>query len=548
MPYGGREETRNAVIQRMLDLGMTTSAGIPLAGHVPGKFFVDGMGATAIWAKTELYAGRMSVEEFVNQVRLAQNMQPRRFASIISSGSGPTKLGSAYQQTTDPKGPGPAIVKGLHSLYDFGKTIGQLELGHDNVPGVGHDRPTVGPGTGRSFTPTWGYGTTLSSDDSRPRSFQTQKRTIDQSPVGGHTGAGSTMFGGKTSPMRPKGSIPTGGEGHDNIPGVGHDATGTRGFSTDAYRAGARRIRRYPTKRTSYHKRKARTTKRKATRRRTRQRTWVDSLNDPCHVIGMKIPDGQIFPTRTAQIKIIRTLTVDGTGGRIIVEVNPLDLQWKLDDAGATSHLVHYPTLNGSGVVTSDPGVLWTKTLQDNEPDIGNLHTQAVEMRVVSACMKAHFMGNTHDDQGTITGGQLKGATWFDDDLAAPGFGTINSIDQFQDSTNSKVFPLREGCEVKWAPANTSDTEFTKINPVKTAANNSVRAESSAIAIAVNGAKNDSVPIRLEIFINVEYTPRHGVSTGTKSAGLLPWVLRMASEWAAVPEFMVHKVCSTTIA
>ncbi len=537
---------------------MTTSAAVPLAGHVPFGGYLRG--PQAQWAMTEFLAGRLGVTEYVDAVQLAARMAPRDSINLVSSGTRGIQTAGAYQGVQ--RGPGPFIVKGLHSLYDFGKSIADLYAGHDGADPSGHDSGsrtiTTGYAGGHQYL-GGGYDMTLNGMGGREG---TVKRNIPTGGTAGHTGAGSTMFSGAGTASdpyvgtgRPKGVIP----GYDGNPG-GHDdgmtqypnlarmgtTTYARSREADFPRSASRtghRVVRYP-KRRAMRTVRRRVVKRRKAVRRTRRRApnWVDSLNDPCHVVGMKIPDGTIFPTRTAQVKIIRTIGVSVVEGQAIVEVNPIDLFVRLDDAGATSHLVHKPDIDTNGAVTNAVGVRWTKSFQDAEPDIVDLHNNAIDLRIVSACMKAHYMGSTHDDQGTITGGQTRGSTFFDDDTEFPGFGALKSIDAFQDAASSKVFPLRDGCEVKWAPANKDDTDFTRVFPQKTSTDRSLRTTSSGMAIAINGAAGNSVPIRLEIFINVEYTPRHGVSAGTVSGGFSQWVLNMASRWAGSTDNMIHKV------
>jgi len=280
-----------------------------------------------------------------------------------------------------------------------------------------------------------------------------------------------------------------------------------------------RRFNRYP-KKGSFSKRQV--YKRRATSRRSYKKTWLDTIRDPCNVKGVKVPDDHVFPTKTMQIKILRYIGNPGTSatGSRVLEINPLDVRFSLVPADGTSYsglLVDGPVAAGS------PGAIgattWYKgTDQDGEADVQVLHQSASQLRIVSACVKAHYIGDADKGGGLVIGGILRGDSYISNAAAT---GTILAADTLEDSSDSKTHALREGVEVKWVPSTKRDTEF---RPIEADDGTNVvwtdRNESTGMFVMMRGAETTASVnlLRLAIYINVEYIPKHGISGGTAPA------------------------------
>lgn len=299
---------------------------------------------------------------------------------------------------------------------------------------------------------------------------------------------------------------------------------------------GSRRFNRYP-KRTNYTRAQV-----KSRRKYSRKKTWVMSLADPCNIKGVKIPDDHVFPTLTKQIKIISYMGATGAanGDNEILEVNPADLRYALVDGDATSEGSLIRRYRGN---SADPGlfvtqVLWNGTNQSTEADVKVFHQSMAQMRVVSACSKAHYIGNSDTDKGIIIGGLLRGNSY----ISVGGVNSVLSYNQFEDSVDSKTHSLREGIEVKWVPSTKNDTEFEPLVEVPTLTSNQTsRALSTGYAIAIRGVENGGASnlVRVTTYINVEYIPKHGVSGGTTAAHHSSAQMSKAAEFAASPDNFV---------
>lgn len=266
----------------------------------------------------------------------------------------------------------------------------------------------------------------------------------------------------------------------------------------------------------------------KRIRMKALKKSWVDSLADPCNVIGMKIPDGNIFPTETHQVKIVVTLKTD-TSGYAGMEINPKDFLTNLTST-ATSRAVNVLAFNVDGEVTG--AGTWTVADQSGQPDVTSFTGQAADARIVSMCMKGHYIGSTFNDAGVVAGGILRGQSYFNPPNTGPT--VVGSIDLFQDSGDTRVHSIREGIEVRWVPSAKDDLEFEKIVET-TSGTTTTREDHSGIAITVNGVTGGVVTpvLRVVIYINFEYVPRIGHSSGTPAAGLDPGVLNRAAAFAA---------------
>lgn len=321
---------------------------------------------------------------------------------------------------------------------------------------------------------------------------------------------GNPLFGGPpTSPASPPPPPPPGSKGRfiDLRP------------NASPLRFGGRRFTRYPGTR----KRVARVTRRRGA-------GWIDSLNDPCNVKGVRIPDLNIFPTLTTQIKIIRTITptlVDGVWGVGLV-LNPKDLfnLLVLDVTEGSSRLVS--TITAGNGATPFATTYWTKAMQDAQPDILSLQANASEGRIVSACIRAHYIGNSDKDQGVLAGGLLRGRARIAGSADDQGIATS---DLFEDSSDTNIHKPAEGVMVKWVPSSEQDTKFVEMTKVKVAGT-SYNGSASGIAIYAHGLADAAAEFRCEIFINVEYVPAMGAAPGARAAGFDGRELTRVTDWA----------------
>lgn len=271
---------------------------------------------------------------------------------------------------------------------------------------------------------------------------------------------------------------------------------------------------------------------------------FLRAIADPCDGgLGARIPDGQLFPTVTAQIKLRKTLTLDANGNGCWMFV-PLDAACNLTGT-AFSYLISQMTVNASNAVTNVGSFSVANYV--SYPQLQALFGQMDSVRVVSACVDLEYIGTTSADQGLLAGGELPA-----DQLVNTGASatSVNTFDGFSSLKTVRVVPVRTGLRLKWYPATQGDLMFRDAYSAASgstsyssfggilATQDQLRA-SKLIAWASGGTANQNAYTAMYT-INIEFVPNVGVTTSVplSTGGAHPAWIQSVFKYTS----MVHNV------
>lgn len=270
--------------------------------------------------------------------------------------------------------------------------------------------------------------------------------------------------------------------------------------------------------------------RRRTPRSAPRMNPFLAAIMDPCGAgLGSRVPDGQLFPTSTAQIRLRTVLGSDANGNGMMV-VNPDDVLAQITGT-ATNGLVVTGTVNASRVITAL--TYFTVAQWNSFAQLNALWTQIDEARVVSSCIDLEFMGTTSADSGMVAAAVLPGDTTLSSVVAN---NTITSFDALAARPSAVVLPARNGVTIRHYPAVKEDLLF---RDAITAAAGSVgysggigpvNSVASSVGIFLTGGAA-SVPtlFNVMITINVEFIPAGGVAAARGLGGDQPsWIESVA--------------------
>lgn len=271
---------------------------------------------------------------------------------------------------------------------------------------------------------------------------------------------------------------------------------------------------------------------------------FLRAIADPCDGgLGARIPDGQLFPTVTAQIKLRKTLTLDANGNGCWMFV-PLDVACNITSV-AYSYLISQLTVNASNVVTTVNS--FSVASYASYPQLQALWGQMDSVRVVSACVDMEYIGTTSTDQGLLAGGELPA-----DQIVNNGASStsVNSFDGFSSLKTVRVVPVRTGLRLKWYPATQGDLMFrdavtassasTSYSPFGNILAGQDQLRASKLVAWVSGGTANQNAYTAMYTINVEFVPNVGVTTSVPltTGGAHPSWIQSVFKYTS----MVHNV------
>nr|UHS71496.1 MAG: hypothetical protein 3 [Sobelivirales sp.] len=271
---------------------------------------------------------------------------------------------------------------------------------------------------------------------------------------------------------------------------------------------------------------------------------FLRAIADPCDGgLGARIPDGQLFPTITAQIKLRKTLTLDPNGNGCWM-FTPLDVAANITGT-ATSGLLSRVNVNASNQATSYTH--FSAADWASYPQLAALWNQMDSVRVVSACVDLEYIGTTSTDQGLLAGGELPADQMVSNSAGAT---VVTSFDGFSSMKTVRVVPVRTGLRMKWYPATQGDLAFrdamtsgtivASYGPLGTILNAQDQSRASKLYAWVSGGTASQNSYTAMYTLNLEYVPNVGVTTAVplSTGGAHPQWIQSVFKYTS----MVHNV------
>lgn len=272
---------------------------------------------------------------------------------------------------------------------------------------------------------------------------------------------------------------------------------------------------------------------------------WIRSLHDPCSVRDVRIPDGQMFPTATGSLRLVRSISAPSATAKTVVGFCPNDLVIRPESVtnavnaytyavdalndGSQFQLIdssqnHWPF--GYGQATGAPANAIISLMKS--------------ARVVSACAKLVYSGSALVNGGMVTGfvlpsGQLAGRA------GAMKDPDLHDLDFVQHATPASIRnlpfnvtgPLRDGMEVFKFPTSREELKFFEAEHPVTGAGglftNLMTSGSMGFLIDWSDAGQS---VFIEYVVNFEYNPYTFASANTRSVGFEPSTITRVGEMA----------------
>lgn len=198
---------------------------------------------------------------------------------------------------------------------------------------------------------------------------------------------------------------------------------------------------------------------------------YLKSLLDPDGYSGAKVPDIVSFPSSTFKMTLDTTISTGSGGDSVAVTLFPI--------VGNGSSNYPIMTYNGTtaGSISSATNVSWI-----SRAAVAGVFNN---IRPVSACVTAEFVGPTTADGGIIAGALLPGQTTY-----PTTFSGVLAL------PNCLSAPVRNGMRVLWKPQDNSDLEYFYTT--------SFPNNSPTIMIAANGLPSAVSYIKIRCVVNFE--------------------------------------------
>ncbi len=267
--------------------------------------------------------------------------------------------------------------------------------------------------------------------------------------------------------------------------------------------------------------------------------------------LSARIPDGNLFPTATAQVKWQQQFTTDASGN-LAVMLCPSDVFCKPTSTAYSMLVSSYAGSSSLTGATLFSAANWTAL-----PQLDGFYSDCANGRIVSAGIQAEFMGTTQQDSGLIAGGLLVGDQMLSDGaINAAKFPVVTSFAGFTSLETVDTNPLRQGLEVLYYPACKED--FTYRNAVTASAStlsyspatNStviapagtplVNVSPSKLALWITGAQASTTVVNCQFVINIEFVPKLGIIAGARGGGSQPGWLESVYNYVADRSNVVH--------
>jgi len=249
--------------------------------------------------------------------------------------------------------------------------------------------------------------------------------------------------------------------------------------------------------------------------------------------MGARVPDGQLFPTATAQI-VLRKVLVSDVLGNGAWAFNPMDVLTNIS-VTATSGLIKTYTVSPGRVITAVTN--YTVAEWAGNPQLQALWSQIDEARIVSACIEGEYMGTTSNDSGVVTAAVMPGDMAFSTVAGPQG---VAAYDSFAAFSGAITLPVRAGFSARWYPAVKEDLLFR--DAITSGAGltgySSGAAGVNTVASSVGVFMTGGIAAATNIFnvtftINVEFVPVIGVAAGSQDVGGdHPGWMTSAGAWA----------------
>jgi hypothetical protein len=214
------------------------------------------------------------------------------------------------------------------------------------------------------------------------------------------------------------------------------------------------------------------------------------SLTSPAAHLAMSIIDpwerGACIPDGSTGIgcffvRGVSTLAC-GTGTAVCAVLQPDPTNLIYLDTGSSSAVF---TLTGASTWASASGL----------STISNIYKR---WRPVSMGLRAHYVGSTMNDQGSIIVAQTSGSNT----AAALNTGGDNLV--LQNAMWTKTGPLRGGMSITWRPEDPEDYQFNQFQGVNQTLNSINLAQVPFLFVGVLGAASGGATVRLEWIVNYE--------------------------------------------
>lgn len=261
---------------------------------------------------------------------------------------------------------------------------------------------------------------------------------------------------------------------------------------------------------------------------------WIRSLKDPCAVRDVRIPDGQMFPTATGSIRLLKSFTAPSATGKTFIGFCPVDF---LVDAttGNSVSAFHYAVNSTSDsssfadVASGSNNWPYNQTVVTTAP-YTTLWPLMKSARVVSACARLTYTGSA-----LVNGGLVTGVVLSQDQLAGASASTISpdgtdaaiTLHSTPASVRNLPFnvcgPLRDGMEVFHYPTSKEELHFADREVVTTAsavlATNLSDYGSMGFLIDWSDAAQS---VMIEYYVNFEYNPFSFATANTRTVPFEP--------------------------
>lgn len=273
----------------------------------------------------------------------------------------------------------------------------------------------------------------------------------------------------------------------------------------------------------------------RAPRARLGAPAWVRSLRDPCSVRDVRIPDGQMFPTATGSIRIMKSFTAPSATAKTVIGFSPQDFMLTATGGTHVYSLFHY----ASSAVSDSTSFGQLDSASNNWA-----HSAAVQAtapystlaplmksaRVVSACAKLSYTGSALVNGGLVTGfvlsqDQIAGSAsaWHDPQTNVAQLTQHSTPASIRNLPFNVAGPLRDGMEVFKYPTSRDELHFADRDSPNMVGDCIVTfaAEHGTMGFLIDWS-DTSQTVMIEYVVNFEYNPYSFATASTRTVPFEP--------------------------
>lgn len=272
---------------------------------------------------------------------------------------------------------------------------------------------------------------------------------------------------------------------------------------------------------------------------------WVHSLKDPCNSRDVRIPDGQLFPTATGSMRIMRMISapplISGVPQKTALSFLPIDIQVSPGALNMSLLASQWNSPNDSSFFGSNQWAMNSSAYA--QAPILTLAPLMRSARVVSSCVKVTYTGSALVNGGLITGfttppgqhvGNLAAVYSPDGENITPTIAQTSQPGLVRLMATTMSVPLREGLEVKKFPASRDELRFANAHPQQSVGLTdyfSFVETASSYGVLIDWS-DASQQVMVEYTVNYEYIPRAFASANTKTVPMQVGVLNQVASIA----------------